>query len=62
MGRVDLESLRARLLCWLEVPAVHVERHGAEVFRKKCTRITIDKESEFRPLGEELRKPLKGYP
>jgi hypothetical protein len=45
----------------LEVPAVQVERQRAEVFREKRTRVTINEESEFGPLGEHLGEPLKGY-
>ncbi len=40
--------------CLLEVPAVQIERQRAEVFREKCTRITINEESEFGPLGKYL--------
>jgi hypothetical protein len=52
---VGLEFLRAGLLCLLEVPAVQVERHHAEVFREKRTCIEINRESEFGPLGEYLK-------
>ncbi len=42
------------LICWLEVPAVQVKCHHAEVFREKRTCITINEESESGPLGKYL--------
>ncbi len=42
------------LIYWLEVSAVQVERYRAEVFGKKPARITVNKESEFGPLGKKL--------
>jgi hypothetical protein len=43
-----------RLIDLLKVPAVHVERDCAEVFREKRTRVAIDEESEFGPFGKYL--------
>ncbi len=48
------EFPRGGMICLLEVPAVQVERHRPEVFRKKCTPVAINEESEFGPLGENL--------
>jgi len=59
-GRSGVSS--CRLLSLLEVPTVQVERYRAEVFCEKPTRITINKESEFGPLGKHFRELLKGYP
>ncbi len=41
-----------RLLAPLKVPTVQVEGYRAEVFREKPTRIAINKESKFGPLGK----------
>ena len=42
------------LIHLLEIAVIQSECHPANVFREKCTGITIHQEREFGPLGEHL--------